>query len=361
MNLDRPQLLEVTLRDGSYAIDFGFSAADTVALCRALEGCGVRLIEVGHGIGLGASREGYGQAAASDDAYAQAARDGCDVADWGMFCIPGIARLGDLDILAEHGAGFVRVGANVDEYDTMRRFVARAKELGLFVACNFMKSYAVPPAAFGEACSAAEDYGADMVYLVDSAGGMLASDMREFLDALLAYCHLPWGFHGHDNLRLSVANALYALDAGAALVDTSLLGMGRSAGNVPTETFALAAARKGYELDVDALRLMDTAEQYIAPLVTGRPSGVDAVSGYAQFHSSYMSIIRRYAERYGVDPRRLIIAVCERDRIRCDEEMVEACARKLKLAGYAAPTARYRLDRYHGTEEMVRASTEEAA
>ena len=53
-----PDVLDVTLRDGSYAHDFQFTAEDTANLVAALESCGFRWIEVGHGLGLSASDRG---------------------------------------------------------------------------------------------------------------------------------------------------------------------------------------------------------------------------------------------------------------------------------------------------------------
>ena len=49
-----PTNLEVTLRDGSDAIDFKFTVNDTELIGRALENVGFEMIEIGHGVGLGA-------------------------------------------------------------------------------------------------------------------------------------------------------------------------------------------------------------------------------------------------------------------------------------------------------------------
>ncbi len=68
-----PDILEVTLRDGSYLIDFQFTAEDTATIAAALESIGFRWIEVGHGLGLNASRAGKGMAAATDEEYMKAA------------------------------------------------------------------------------------------------------------------------------------------------------------------------------------------------------------------------------------------------------------------------------------------------
>ena len=66
-------ILETTLRDGNYVVDFRFTAADTAWLCRRLEEAGVRHIEIGHGLGLRASEAHARPAAATDREYIEAA------------------------------------------------------------------------------------------------------------------------------------------------------------------------------------------------------------------------------------------------------------------------------------------------
>ena len=73
--MDNLQIMDVTLRDGSYLIDFQFTTEDTAFLCMALEKIGLNWIEIGHGVGLGGSKKGYGVAAASDEEYLETASD----------------------------------------------------------------------------------------------------------------------------------------------------------------------------------------------------------------------------------------------------------------------------------------------
>lgn len=345
------RLLETTLRDGSYVIDFAFTAGDTAVLCRELEKLGFELIEIGHGIGLGASEFGHGKAAETDAGYMQAAAGVLSKAKWGMFCIPGIARLEHIDLGVDHGMGFVRVGTNASDAAQGEPFIERAKTKGLFVAANFMKSYSMAPAEFGRKAKLAQSFGADVVYVVDSAGGMMPRDMESYIRAVQDACDVPIGFHGHDNLGLSVANSLRAAELGAVIIDTSLQGMGRSAGNTPTELFLLVLERVGHRLNIDPLAVMDLAEAYVKPLLTrvGLDS-VDMISGYAQFHTSYMGLIREYAAKYNVDPRRLITAVCARDRVNAPRALVESLARELQNSRQVFE-ARFKLGRYHGAEQ----------
>jgi 4-hydroxy-2-oxovalerate aldolase len=348
---EKPTILETTLRDGSYVLNFQFTASDTAVLCAELEKAGFTLIEIGHGIGLGASNAGMGKAAETDEAYLRAAADTIKSAKWGMFCIPGIAKVEDVDLAARFGMSFIRIGTNVSDVEASEPFIARAKHHGMMVCANFMKSYATAPSEFAARAKLTQKYGSDVVYVVDSAGGMLTSEMEQYFKAVQDTCDIKIGFHGHNNLELAVANSLRAVELGASIVDTSLQGFGRSAGNTPTEIFLSVLRRAGFDLGIDPLTVMDIGEKYIRPLVQRQGyDSIDVVTGYAQFHSSYMGVIREYSSKYRVDPRRLIMSVCEQDRASAPRDLVDRMAQRLSEHSEVF-TARFRFDRYHGSEQ----------
>ncbi len=345
-------ILETTLRDGSYAINFQFTAADTAIICAELEKAGFEFIEIGHGVGLGASEKGMGQAAETDEVYLKSAAEALSRARFGMFCIPGVATLEHLDLAADQGMGFVRVGTNVTEVETGKPFIAKAKQKGMYVSANMMKSYAMPPREMADKALLLEDYGADVLCVVDSAGGMLDDDLRQYFEAIKARSNIPLGFHGHDNLGLAVAHSLRAVELGAVVVDGSLQGLGRSSGNAPTEILVAALTRMGIRTGIDYLKVMDIGAKYIRPLIRrGGLGSLDLVAGYAQFHSSYMGTIRKFASKYRVDPRKLIIRLCEVDRVEAPAALVERLAQELSRQGDEVFSARFDFDEYFGDEQ----------
>ncbi|MBI4308460.1 MAG: 4-hydroxy-2-oxovalerate aldolase [Chloroflexi bacterium] len=346
------QILETTLRDGSYAINFQFTVSDTALISAALEKVGFDLIEVGHGVGLHASESGYGVAAETDEAYLKAAAGALRKAKFGAFCIPGIARLEDIDMAADYGMGFIRVGTNVTEVERSEPYIERAKARGMYVTANFMKSYAMKPAQFAAKAKLSQEFGSDALYIVDSAGGMLPSDVENYFRAVQEVCDIPLALHAHSNLGLAVANTLRAVELGAALVDTSLQGMGRSAGNAATEHVLVALKLGGTDLGIDPLSVMDIGEKYIKPLIRRRGlNSLDITAGLAQFHSSYMGVIRQYASKYQVDPRRLIIEVCAIDKVNAPPELVERVAQQIRAESDEVFTARFAFDEYFGDEQ----------
>lgn len=325
------EILDCTLRDGSYVNDFQFTSEDTKVIAKAIQDVGFKYIEVGHGIGLGASENTKNVAAATDLEYMEAANEVIDKSMWGMFCIPGIATLDHLEMAGSEGMDFVRVGVNVNEVEKSEEFIKKAKDLNLFVCTNFMKSYALKPKLFAEQVKKSVDFGSDVVYLVDSAGSMLPLEVEDYIQESMKECQdVKLGFHGHDNLGLSVANSLICVEMGVFLVDTSLQGYGRSAGNTVTEQFLSALIRSGYEMDLDPVEVMRTGEKLIRPLVAKKGiSSLDTASGQAQFHSSYMPIITSYSKQYKVDPRALIIELCKHDKLDAPEDLVARLAEEL--------------------------------
>src|SRR5207249_2088921 len=115
--------------------------------------------------------------------------------------------------------------------------------------------------------SISAQYGADIVCVVDSAGGMMPEDVHAYIQAMRSTIDVPVGFHGHDNLSLGIANVLAAIDAGATYVDSTLRGMGRGGGNAQTEVLVTVLKKRGIDLGVDINRLMDLSDRIIRPLM----------------------------------------------------------------------------------------------
>jgi 4-hydroxy-2-oxovalerate aldolase len=330
--MKEPIILDCTLRDGSYVIDFQFTKEDTFTIANELYKSNFEYIEVGHGIGLGASAKGINIAAATDFEYCQAANSAVGAnSKWGMFCIPGIAKLDDLKMSIDNNMGFVRIGTDVNKVDESKEFIKLAKKSGLKVFANFMKSYVLSPLEFAQLVQRSTDFGADGVYLVDSAGGMLPNQVRSFVaEAFNSNPNFTLGFHGHNNLALGMANALVCIEEGVQYIDTSLQGFGRSAGNVQSEQLICTLDLLGINSRFDPIRVMDLGENLIRPLITqSGNSSLDITAGWSQFHSSFMPMILKAAKRERIDPRILIFEVCKVDKISLSEEMIFKIIKKL--------------------------------
>lgn len=326
-------ILDCTLRDGSYVIDNQFTADDTYLITTGLARAGFSLIEVGHGTGLGSYRRSKYEQAATDLAYIEAAKIALNgyKSKIGMFFIPGIGTMEDLELAAKAGLNFIRIGTDVTDIEKARPFIERAKEFGMLTCSNLMKSYAVTPKEFAVLAKKADEFGADVISIVDSAGGMFPEEVQQYVTNLKEVTHKKIGFHGHNNLHLAIANTLAAVEAGAEIIDSTLQGMGRSAGNTQTEIIVLALEKKGYSTGIDAFRTMNLGEKVVKSMMN-RAQGIDdisVISGIAQFHSSFLKVIEDAATKYDVDVRELIMRVSEKNRIKVTIDLAETTAQEL--------------------------------
>jgi 4-hydroxy-2-oxovalerate aldolase len=343
---ERPTILDCTIRDGSYAIDFKFTAGDTALLAGLLDRAGLRYIEIGHGLGLGASEAGKGRAGSRDLEVIQRTRESVSDGRIGAFFIPGIGTEADLREAAAAGLDFIRVGQNADEIEDALPFLELARELGLEPFLNFMKTYGISPEQFAHHAVQAADRGAAGVYVVDSAGGMLPTEVSAYVRATREATTLPVGFHGHSNLHLAVANSVAAWEAGATFVDTSVYGIGRSSGNVPTEVMAAVFERLGVDCGIDAMDIIDIAESYLLPLAEHlHPHTMTAVAlGYGRFHSAFLPRALQAAEEADVNPYRLIVELGRQDMMRLPDRLLNETV--TRLAGSEPPARRLDVARF---------------
>lgn len=328
-------IVENTLRDGSYVIDFQFDKYQTSNITKRLSELGFNMIEVGHGLGLGAwNKPLAGLSKENDSAYISAAVGAAPNAKVGVFFIPGIGTLDDMDKAIDLGIKFIRIGSNVDTYNNTLKFVEYAKKRGLFTAVNLMKSYGVKSYEFTKIVKDIDTWGiADVVYLVDSAGCMLPDEVYEYIDRTREMVATPIGFHGHNNLSLAIANTLKAVEAGATYIDTCIRGMGRSAGNAQTEIMIYILQKMGLtSIDTEVYKFYDFANKYILPIMANAQglSDEEIHIGISKFHSSYTPLLEKISKQTGVDELRLMKMVSDINCINPTEELFLQTAYKYK-------------------------------
>ncbi|MBN6056658.1 4-hydroxy-2-oxovalerate aldolase [Nonomuraea sp. RK-328] len=324
-------LVDTSLRDGMSSVSHKFTPEQVGAVARGLDRAGIRVIEVAHGIGIGASSIQYGFAAATDVEYVQAAVAAVNRADIAVLYVPGISTLAALDAVRDAGATTVRVATHCTEADCAEQPIRHARDHGMRVMSFLMMSHKLEPAALAEQAAKLDSYGAQVIYVVDSAGALVPGSAGARVAALRDAVHADIGFHAHNNLGVGIGNALAAVENGATYIDGSLRGLGASAGNAQTEALAAALERAGHHPGVNLFALIEVAEHLIAPLMT-EPQIVDETAlllGYAGLYSTFFHPAKRAADKYGVPVRELLLELGRREVIGGQEDMIIDVAAEL--------------------------------
>jgi len=328
------KLMDCTLRDGANVVGKGFNAELTEMMLEGLSACGMDYIELGNAGGIGAYEVAGFTDALTDEAYLKLAQPYLQRAVIGMFLNAKRYREQSVELAADRGLAFLRVGVDADESELAEAPIRAIKNRGLRAFYSAMKAYLLTPKEIAETARRLEDAGLDEFTIMDSAGCMLPDEVSRMTEALVRAVHIPVAFHGHNNLGLSAANALAAYDSGASILDCGLMGMARSAGNLPTEV-AVALLQKSGELKhIDLYGLLNFLRRLESAMKTGYGyadpiSPFDLVLGLSGAHSSFAKQFRTAATESGVDLFRLVAEVSAENRKKSSEELIRSVAARL--------------------------------
>ena len=148
----------------------------------------------------------------------------------------------------------VRIAIDPKNFKCALVLAKKVKELGFEVAFNVMYMSTWKEERDFIDLLPQVDGIADYFYMVDSFGGVYPEDVKETIALVRSKTNVKLGFHGHNNLEMALANTLVAIEEGVDIVDATITGMGRGAGNLKTELLLTALQAKGkLEFDYNEL------------------------------------------------------------------------------------------------------------
>ncbi len=329
-----PRITDSSLRDGSHPMRHQYTIEQVKSVAGALDDAGVPVVEVSHGDGLGGSSLQYGFSAVSEMELIAAAREACTQARIAVLLLPGVGTKPLLKEAVDRGAQIVRIATQCTEADVSEQHFAMAKELGLEAIGFLMMAHMRPPEEIAEQAALMEGYGADCVYVVDSAGAMLPADVTARVAALKNRISCQVGYHAHNNLGLAIGNSLAAIEAGAEQIDGCLRGLGAGSGNAPTEVLAAVMTKMGMAEAPDAFKLCDAAEYVLAPMMPFQPiPNRDAITiGYAGVYSTFLLHAQKAGQKFNIDPRDILVELGRRKAMAGQEDWIIDVAQDLALA-----------------------------
>ncbi len=327
---------DATLRDGSHAYSHQINLGQVTEYATAAEAAGFSFLEVGHGNGLGASSLQVGESLVPEGEMLRAAKRCLKRTKLSAHVIPGFATIKREIVNAlEAGVDLFRIGCHCTEADVTQRHIGYVRSAGREVWGVLMMSHMASAAVLLEESRKMQDFGAQGIVLMDSAGSYLPKEVSEKISLLVGRLGVPVGFHAHNNLGLSIANSLAALEAGARIIDGTAKGFGAGAGNAPLELLAAVMQRQGYASTLDLYKALD-ASDVAARLFAGslpESNGITIVSGLAGVFSGFSKPVQRVAKQMAVNPRDVFFELGERKVVGGQEDLIIEVA-----AGLAART-----------------------
>ena len=254
------QILDCTLRDGGYYTNWDFDKELVKTYLEALNHLPVDYIEVGY---RSPKLEGYyGEYFYCPDYVLK------QLSIWSSKKL--VIILNEKDVRPEMVnellapclgiIKMVRIALDPQHLLRAKELAMAVKEMGFEVGFNVMyMSKWKAQTAFIDSLPEVNQV-ADYFYMVDSYGGVYPEDVSDIYDLVSSKVDVPIGFHGHNNLELGLINTLTAISKGSGIVDATITGMGRGAGNLKTELLLTALNQRfGLEVDFNALATVTDA------------------------------------------------------------------------------------------------------
>lgn len=325
---------DMTLRDGMHPKRHQMTLEQMRSIAKGLDEAGVPLIEVTHGDGLGGSSVNYGFPAHSDEEYLGAVIPLLKHAKVSALLLPGIGTVDHLKMAHDLGVSTIRVATHCTEADVSEQHITLARKLEMDTVGFLMMSHMSSPEGLVKQAKLMEGYGANCIYITDSAGYMLPDDVKARISAVRQALQpeTELGFHGHHNLAMGVANSLAAVECGANRIDAASAGLGAGAGNTPMEVFIAVCDRMGIDTGVDVWKIQDVAEDLVVPMMDF-PIRIDRDSltlGYAGVYGSFLLFAKRAEKKYGVPARDILVELGRRGMVGGQEDMIEDTALTLQ-------------------------------
>lgn len=335
MTTNKIRLNDTTLRDGSHAVKHQYTEEQVRTIVRALDDAGVEMIEVSHGDGIGGSTFNYGFSKTYDMDLIAAAADEAKNAKIACLCLPGVGSEHDMQEAWDRGARIVRIATHCSEADVSINHFNKAREIGFETGGFLMLSHRLEPAALAKQARIMVDAGCQCVFVVDSAGHLIAEDAAQRVKAVDEEIggEAQVGFHGHQNLGFGVANSVLAVENGATQIDGTLYGLGAGAGNAPIEVLATVFQRRGIDFGgVNVSALQDAAEDILRPMVPRLPmmDRGSIIQGQWGVYNSFLFHAMNAEERYGVPVAEILAEVGRRGYVGGQEDMIIDVALALK-------------------------------
>jgi 4-hydroxy 2-oxovalerate aldolase len=321
-----------TLRDGSHACAHQISVEQIRRYATAAEAARVDYLEVGHGNGLGASSLQIGLSLVPEQEMLRTAKACLKETGLSVHVMPGFATAKrEIAMALEAGVDLFRVGTHCTEADLSQRHISYVRNAGKEAWGILMMTHMASKDVLLEETKKMESYGAQGIVLMDSAGAAVPDDVKDKIGLLAEKLTVPVGFHAHNNLGLSVANSLAALEVGARILDGTARGFGAGAGNAPLELIVAAMQRMGYQCRADLYKVLDAAELAAQLFADNLPSSnaVTIVSGLAGVFSGFAKPVQRAAKQMGVDPRDVFFALGKRKVVGGQEDLILEVANEL--------------------------------
>ena len=298
-SLPKFDILDCTIRDGGYINNWEFDKKLVREVYRALSKSGVEYVEIGfRGTEKYFDKNKYGRWRFTTEEHIREATDNIVGAKLALMADYGKVESDDFCEAKESVVNLVRIAVHKDNLKGAIDLLGKIKEKGYEVSLNVMGYANYSENERRYLVDLVKKVVLDYVCIADSYGSMFPDQIRPLFEPVLEIPDIKVGFHPHNNLQMAFANSLEAIRCGVHIIDSTIYGMGRAAGNLPTEIIISFLEKHGSGR-YNSIPVLNVIDRYFVALQSGNKWGYQLpymLSGMFQCHPNYAKSLIDYKE-----------------------------------------------------------------
>ena len=267
------KVLDCTLRDGGYVNDWNFKSDGITSLVDNLNRSGIKYIELG-----------FLQSKVFSAEYSLFT----EIDAVKGFCVESLQSILTLMInfgeypISKIPPAFsnkiaLRVAFKKFQLKEALLFCRQLVDKGYDVFVNPMHTNTYSVSDLQKLVSEVNSFKPKALTIVDTNGAMKECEVLSYFGVISGLLHpsISLGFHSHNNLQLSLSNAKCLINVHSdreLIIDSTLMGMGRGAGNLCTEVF-LQYMNENYDTNYDMNFIYNVIDKVISPIYKRNPWG----------------------------------------------------------------------------------------
>jgi len=288
--LPKFEILDCTIRDGGYVNNWEFDKKLVREVYRALSKSGVELVEIGfRGTEKHFDRNKYGLWRFSSEEDIREVTNNITGAKLSLMADYGKVELDDFCDANDSVVDLVRIAVHKDNLKGAIDLLGQIKEKGYEVSLNVMGYANYSENERKNLLDLLKNVVLDYVYIADSYGSLFPDQIRSIFEPILGIPNIKVGFHPHNSLQMAFANALEAIRCGVHIIDSTIYGMGRAAGNIPTEVLISYLEKENKE-KYNSVPVLNIIDRFFVSLKQENNWGYQLpamLSGIFKCHPSY--------------------------------------------------------------------------
>jgi hypothetical protein len=332
------KILDCTLRDGGYINDWAFKDEYIAKILKALDRSYVDIIECGYlndKVGIQSDSTLFDSTTTAEKALSSIAKGAAQkviMINFGDFDVKNLPSKEQTSIDG------IRLAFHKKDIDQAFETAYIIKDLGykLYFQPMVTKNYKDIEFLFMiEKTNKLNPYA---FYIVDSFGSMTLDEFHKYL--ILAqnnlYHSIYLGYHSHNNMQLAFSNAINMCSQNfkrEIIIDSSIYGIGRGAGNLNTELIA-DYLNNAHEKNYDTLPLLDIIDELLASLMAKNSWGFSPaqfLSASYNCHPNYASYLVNKNTNHIVGIKKILDKLPEENKSSFDKELIEKLYREFIL------------------------------